>query len=63
MTPNYINIDTAGGSVLSCLLPLPANVTTDKIHDFYHSKDSLVKRADIDVFFYGINAEQAELKV
>ena len=55
---DWSNVVAAGGSVLGCLLPLPKadRETKRTMRKFYHS--SAYPTSDVDLFIWGLNAEQ-----
>ena len=57
---NWDNILVAGGSVLGCLEPHDAKKPKDK-RNYFHK--NAYKNSDIDIFFYGLNAKQANEKL
>ncbi|KAG8935884.1 hypothetical protein FRC02_005883 [Tulasnella sp. 418] len=61
---DWSNVIAAGGSVLACLLPLPAHVVAKgskrAIRKYYHSEG--YPASDVDLFLYGLTPEQAEVK-
>src|SRR6266540_4296753 len=52
-----------GGSVLSCLLPIPEEYNTSprKIREYYHEK--AYGSSDIDLFIYGLDEKAAMKKM
>ncbi|KAF9475283.1 ankyrin [Pholiota conissans] len=60
---DWNNVVAAGGSVLACLTPLDEKDKTSKraIRKFYHN--NAYPTSDIDLFLWGLNAEQAEAKI
>ncbi|OZJ04813.1 hypothetical protein BZG36_02356 [Bifiguratus adelaidae] len=61
---DWQNVLVAGGSVLACLLPVPASVAVNgrrAQRKFYHEESYV--GSDIDLFIYGLNEEQAKLKM
>ncbi|KAF7971547.1 hypothetical protein HWV62_20866 [Athelia sp. TMB] len=60
---NWSNVIAAGGSVLSCLSPLPERMvpSEDAIRHHYCSK--AYATSDIDLFLWGLSPEQAEAKI
>lgn len=55
---DWNNVVAAGGSVLACLMPLPAEATVSKraIRKFYHG--SAYPTSDVDLFLWGLTPEQ-----
>nr|CAG8481624.1 2689_t:CDS:2 [Entrophospora candida] len=60
---DWSNVFAAGGSVLSCLLPIPEeyNVSPRKIREYYH--DKMYGSSDIDLFIYGLDEKAAMEKM
>ncbi|KAF8185205.1 ankyrin [Pholiota molesta] len=60
---DWNNVVAAGGSVLACMTPLDEKDKTSKraIRKFYHS--NAYPTSDVDLFLWGLNAEQAEAKI
>lgn len=60
---DWNNVVAAGGSVLACMLPLSNENGASRrtIRKFYHSTG--YPTSDIDLFIWGLNAEQAEVKI
>lgn len=60
---NWDNVFAAGGSVLASLLPLPENRRNTKQgrRKYFHHESYTV--SDIDLFFYGLDEEQASQKL
>lgn len=65
-TGPWSNVMVAGGSVLACLLPLPAKVKEQQskraLRKWFH-EDVTWATSDVDLFLYGLNSpEEAEKK-
>ncbi|KAI5121629.1 hypothetical protein M0805_001158 [Coniferiporia weirii] len=60
---DWNNVIAAGGSVLGCLLPISqANKESRRtMRKYFHS--SAYPTSDIDLFLWGLNPEQAEVKI
>eukprot|EP00930_Biecheleria_cincta_P036665 TRINITY_DN25130_c0_g2_i1.p1 TRINITY_DN25130_c0_g2~~TRINITY_DN25130_c0_g2_i1.p1 ORF type:complete len:1765 (-),score=415.36 TRINITY_DN25130_c0_g2_i1:94-5325(-) len=65
---DWSNVFAAGGSVAGCLQPLPDKVQSSnwaearkKRRPYYH--DEALPGSDVDLFLYGLTAEQAEKKM
>ncbi|TFK24224.1 ankyrin repeat protein [Coprinopsis marcescibilis] len=60
---DWSNVVAAGGSVLACLAPLEEKDKVSKraIRKHYHS--AAYPTSDVDLFLWGLNAEQAEAKI
>ncbi|TFK24215.1 ankyrin repeat protein [Coprinopsis marcescibilis] len=60
---DWNNVIAAGGSVLACLTPLSGEDNESKraIRKHYHSV--AYPTSDVDLFLWGLNAEQAEVKI
>ncbi|TDL26647.1 ankyrin [Rickenella mellea] len=60
---DWSNVVAAGGSVLACLLPLSDSAKESKrtIRKYFHA--NAYPTSDIDLFMWGLNAEQAEAKM
>lgn len=60
---DWNNVVVAGGSVLGCLLHLDDAHKESKraIRKYFHSK--AFPTSDVDIFLWGLNAEQAEAKI
>jgi len=65
---NWNNVFAAGGAVAGCLAPLPPDIasggpsaTRVKRRKYFH--DTFLPGSDIDLFLYGLNAQQAEDKL
>jgi hypothetical protein len=60
------NVLCAGGAVLACLLPFPDGIdelnASDAVATFYREQ-SAFRDSDIDLFIYGLSAEEASVKV
>lgn len=59
---NWDGVFAAGGSVLACLQPLPAECDTNR-KKRKHMHDVGFPGSDIDLFLYGLSAEQATAKI
>src|SRR3990167_964216 len=55
------NVFVAGGSVLGCLLPTGNAVSKKERRVYYHQ--NAYKSSDIDIFIYGLSAEQGNRKL
>jgi hypothetical protein len=57
---DWNNVVAAGGAVLACLTPLDkdAKVSKQSIRKYYHSSVSAYPSSDVDLFLWGLNAEQ-----
>ncbi|KAJ8508418.1 hypothetical protein ONZ45_g9303 [Pleurotus djamor] len=57
------NVVAAGGSVLACLTPLPQEAQTSKrnMRKWFHTEK--YPTSDVDLFLYGMTAEQAEVRI
>ncbi|PPQ97562.1 hypothetical protein CVT26_002347 [Gymnopilus dilepis] len=60
-TQDWNNVIAAGGSVLACLVSPGANSSSRRLNEVFHS--DAYASSDIDLFLYGLNAAQAELKM
>ncbi|KAI0059307.1 ankyrin [Artomyces pyxidatus] len=60
---DWNNVVAAGGSVLACLEPLPKAATVSKRAMRKHYHDKTFPSSDVDLFLWGMNAEQAERKI
>ncbi|KAF9530942.1 hypothetical protein CPB83DRAFT_904927 [Crepidotus variabilis] len=60
---DWNNVVAAGGSVLACLAPLDEEHKKSKraTRKYYHNK--AYPTSDVDLFLWGMNAEQAEAKI
>ncbi|PPQ73506.1 hypothetical protein CVT24_007652 [Panaeolus cyanescens] len=60
---DWNNVVAAGGSVLACLMPLDEKTKESKrsIRKHYHT--DVYPSSDVDLFLWGLNAEQAEEKI
>jgi ankyrin repeat protein len=65
---NWDNIFCAGGAVAGCLAPLPLDIsaggaaaTRVKRRKYFH--DTFLPGSDIDIFLYGLDQAQAEVKL
>ncbi|KAI9597685.1 ankyrin repeat-containing domain protein [Syncephalis fuscata] len=60
---NWNNVFVAGGAVNACLLPIPKehSATYSQIRQYYHS--TAYGGSDIDLFIYGLDEEQAKIKM
>jgi hypothetical protein len=60
---DWNNVIAAGGSVLACLSPLPANVQTSRrnIRKYFHSQ--AFPTSDIDLFLWGLSPEEVAINV
>ncbi|PPQ74508.1 hypothetical protein CVT26_007978 [Gymnopilus dilepis] len=58
---DWDNVIAAGGSVLACLLPPPANCSERRINK--HFQSDIWALSDIDLFLWGLTSEQAEAKM
>lgn len=58
---DWSNVVAAGGAVLACLTPLDegAKVSKRAIRKYYHS--SAYPTSDVDLFLWGLNAEQVNM--
>lgn len=61
---DWNNVVVAGGSVLACLMPLPAEATVSKraIRKFYHGSAHYAT-SDIDCFIWGLTPEQVSVSL
>ncbi|KDQ28734.1 hypothetical protein PLEOSDRAFT_49989 [Pleurotus ostreatus PC15] len=57
------NVVAAGGSVLACVAPVPDEAKTSKrnMRKWYHTEK--YPTSDVDLFLYGLTAEQAEVRI
>jgi hypothetical protein len=55
---DWSNVVAAGGSVLACLSPLPADAQASKrnLRKYYHSQ--AFPTSDVDLFLWGLTPEQ-----
>jgi hypothetical protein len=55
---DWSNVVAAGGSVLACLIPLPADAQASKrnLRKYYHSQ--AFPTSDVDLFLWGLTPEQ-----
>ncbi|KAI0059327.1 ankyrin [Artomyces pyxidatus] len=60
---DWNNVVAAGGSVLACIEPLPNAATVSKRAMRKHYHDKTFPSSDVDLFLWGMNAEQAERKI
>ncbi|KAJ3512423.1 hypothetical protein NLJ89_g3531 [Agrocybe chaxingu] len=60
---DWNNVVAAGGSVLACLSPLDEEHAKSKraVRKYYHNM--AYPTSDVDLFLWGLNAEQAEAKI
>ncbi|KAI8049744.1 ankyrin repeat-containing domain protein [Syncephalis plumigaleata] len=60
---NWNNVFAAGGAINACLLPIPEKSAKSyrTIREYYHEKQ--YASSDIDLFIYGLDEEQAKLKM
>ncbi|KAI0030398.1 hypothetical protein K488DRAFT_87813 [Vararia minispora EC-137] len=60
---DWNNVVAAGGSVMACLAPLPADAKESKrtMRQYFH--ETAYKSSDVDLFLYGLTPEQAEAKI
>ncbi|KAK0448182.1 ankyrin repeat protein [Armillaria borealis] len=60
---DWNNVVAAGGSVLTCLTPLPESATVSKraTRKFYHS--NAYPTSDVDLFLWGMTPSEAEAKI
>ena len=60
---NWSNVIAAGGSVLSCLSPLPERMESSKAAIKHHYRSKAYATSDVDLFLWGLSPEQAEAKI
>lgn len=60
---DWSNVVAAGGSVLACLAPVPDASKESKrsLRKYFHT--NAFPTSDVDLFLYGMTAEQAEAKI
>ncbi|KAF7964563.1 hypothetical protein HWV62_5684 [Athelia sp. TMB] len=60
---NWSNVIAAGGSVLSCLSPLPNRMEPSEAAIKHHYRSQAYATSDIDLFLWGLSPEEAEAKI